>query len=130
MSVDFVKLIMKLKNASAVRKESLSIEYSKVRKDMSKLLYDEGFIQSFSLEFGKTKVPVRIHIILRYFFNKPLLVGLKLLSKPSLVKYMRLLDIYNIPDRRFVLFFSTDRGLITLLECKKFKVGGKLLFVC
>jgi small subunit ribosomal protein S8 len=130
MSVDFVKLIIKLKNASAVRKEFLSIEYSKVRRDILKLLYDEGFIQSFRFEFGKTKAPIRILINLRYSFNKALLASLKLLSKPSFVKYIRLLDIYNIPDRRFVIFFSTDQGLLTLLECKRFKVGGKLLFIC
>lgn len=130
MSVDLVKLIIKLKNASGTRKEFLSIEYSKIRRDVLKLLYDEGFIQSFHFEFEKRKAPVKIRIALRYSFNKALLTSLKLLSKPSLVKYMRLLDIYNIPDRRFVIFFSTDRGLLTLLECKKFKVGGKLLFIC
>lgn len=130
MSFDFVKLVLKLKNASAIKKEFLSIEYSKVRKDMISLLYDEGFIQSFDFEFGIANSPKKIRVVLRYFFNKPLLASLKLLSKPSQVKYMRLLDIYNIPDRRFVIFFSTDRGLLTTLECKRFKVGGKLLFVC
>lgn len=130
MSFDFVKFILKLKNASSVRKEFLYVEYSQLRKDIITLLYNEGFLQSFgSVSHSKNEL-VNILITLRYIYNKSLLEDLKLLSKPSHVKYMRLIDICNIPDRRFVVFFSTDRGLITALKCKRLKVGGKILFVC
>lgn len=130
MSFDFVKLILKLKNASSIRKEYLILEYSQLRKDVITLLYNEGFLQSFGLIRSRNNSCVNFLITLRYTFNKSLLEDLKLLSKPSHVKYMCLLDIYNIPDRRFVVFLSTDKGLITALNCKKSKVGGKLLFVC
>lgn len=130
MSFDFVKFILKLKNASSVRKESLYVEYSQLRKDIIILLYNEGFLLSFgSVLHAKSNV-IDILITLRYIYNKSLLEDLKLLSRPSHVRYMRLLDIYNIPDRRFVVFLSTDRGLITALRCKTLKVGGKILFVC
>ncbi len=130
MSFNFVRLILKLKNASSIRKEYLLIEYSQLRKDIITLLYNEGFLQSFGLVRHQQDSFVNILITLRYVFNKSLLEDLKLLSRPSHVKYMRLLDIYNLPDRRFVVFFSTDKGLITALNCKKFRVGGKVLFVC
>jgi small subunit ribosomal protein S8 len=130
MSFDFVKFILKLKNASSVRKESLYVEYSQLRKDIIELLYNEGFLQSFGLASRSRSNLVYILITLRYIYNKSLLEDLKLLSRPSHVKYMRLLDIYNIPDRRFVVFLSTDRGLVTALTCKRLKVGGKILFVC
>lgn len=130
MSIDFVQLIVKLKNASIIRKESLLVEYSIVRKDLLIMLYNEGFIQSFGLKTSKSFAIKRIWIDLRYLFSKALLENLKLLSKPSQVNYMSLLDICNIPDRKFVAFFSTDRGLLTALSCKQRRVGGKALFVC
>lgn len=130
MSFDFVKLIFKLKNASSIRKEFFTIEYSQLRKDTITLLYNEGFLQSFEFVRYRNNSCIDILVKLRYIFNKSLLEDLKLLSKPSHVKYMCLLDIYNIPDRRFVVFLSTDKGLITALNCKKSKVGGKILFVC
>jgi small subunit ribosomal protein S8 len=130
MSFDFVKFILKLKNASSVRKESFYAEYSQLRKDIITLLYNEGFLQSFGLVLHPKSGMLNILITLRYIYNKSLLEDLKLLSRPSHVKYMRLIDIYNIPDRRFVVFLSTDRGLITALKCKTLKVGGKILFVC
>ena len=49
MSFDFVQLIVKLKNASIIRKEFLLVEYSIVREDILIMLYNEGFLQSFGL---------------------------------------------------------------------------------
>jgi ribosomal protein S8 len=43
---------------------------------------------------------------------------------------MKVTDLCNIPDTKFIIFFSTDLGFLTALECKKLKVGGKLLFLC
>ena len=130
MSLDFVQLIVKLKNASIIRKESLVVEYSVVREDVLIMLYNEGFVQSFGFKPSKNFEIKRIWVNLRYLFNKALFENLKLLSKPSQVNYMSLLDICNIPDRKFVVFFSTDKGLLTALSCKQQRVGGKALFIC
>ena len=130
MSFDFVKFLFRLKNASLAKKETVRIKYSRVRKDMTETLYSEGFIQSFEIvddPLIKSKV---ILITLRYYFGKALLDRLHLLSKPSHVRYVKLIDICNIPDRRFVIFFSTNKGTLTTLGCKELKVGGKILFIC
>jgi ribosomal protein S8 len=130
MSFDFVQLIVKLKNASIIRKEFLLVEYSIVREDILIMLYNEGFLQSFGLKLSESFKIRRIWISLRYLYGKALFESLKLLSKPSQVNYMSLLDICNIPDRKFVVFFSTDKGLLTTLNCKRKRVGGKALFIC
>lgn len=130
MSIHFVEFLLQLKNASIARKETLSVEYSIIREDMTKLLYLEGFVQSFEMVIDKFSLIKKIQITLRYYQGKSLLEGLKLLSKPSHVRYMKFLDVSNIPDRRFVVFFCTDRGMLTTAECKKKKLGGKLLFIC
>ena len=130
MSVHFVRYLLQLKNASIAKKETLSVEYSNLRERMTTTLYVEGFIQSFEIVFDLSNNFKTILITLRYFFSRSLLEGLKLLSKPSHTRYMKFSDISNIPDRRFVLFFSTDKGILTLLQCKKYTIGGKLLFIC
>ena len=130
MSIHFVKFLLQLKNASIAKKETLSVEYSSIREKMTTLLYIEGFVQSFEIILDTLNNFKTILITLRYYFSRSLLERLKLLSKPSHVRYMKFSDISNIPDRRFVLFFSTDKGILTLLECKRHKIGGKLLFIC
>lgn len=130
MSVNFVKFLLQLKNASIARKEVVSLEYSRIRENMVEILYTEGFIQSFELVTDSLSGAKMIIVCLRYYFGRSLLEGVQLLSKPSHVRYMKLSDISNLPDRRFVIFFSTDKGTLTTLECKKQRVGGKLLFIC
>ena len=68
-------------------------------------------------------------ITLRYSYNKPALKSLKIISTPSHSKYLTLKDISKIQDRKNILFLSTNRGLLTGIECKKNKIGGTLLFM-
>lgn len=130
MSFDLVRFILTLKNASAINREKLDVEYSKVREDMITFLYHEGFIQSFCFKQSKKNGVRVISITLRSLFGKSLLENVQLISKPSLMKYMRLIDLCDISDRKIIIVFSTDKGFLTTLGCKKERVGGKLLFIC
>lgn len=130
MSFDLVRFILTLKNASAINRERLNVEYSKVREDMITFLYNEGFIQSFCFRQSKKNGVRVISITLRSLFGKSLLGNVQLISKPSLMKYMRLIDLCDISDRKIIIVFSTDKGFLTTLGCKKERVGGKLLFIC
>lgn len=130
MNTNLTKLLLALRNSSLSKKESLTVEHSHIREKMVKALYSEGFIQSFKLKLSSSEKLDQIWIKLRYCFDKSQLRDLKTLSRPSHEKYMKLADISNIPDKKFVIFFSTDLGFLTSLECKKKKVGGKLLFIC
>jgi small subunit ribosomal protein S8 len=130
MNNNIIKFLIQLKNASLYNLEVTSIEHSFLREDILRMLYDEGFIQSFKIKKSLLGEQKLFLVTLRYFFNKPILRNLQIFSKPSHIKYMKFLDIANIPDRKFVVFFSTNKGLLTNLECKKNRIGGKLLFVC
>jgi small subunit ribosomal protein S8 len=131
MNSKIVNFLVELKNASLARKETVSIEYSHLLENLVEVLYREGFIQSFIIKrnYKSTEKKV-IQVGLRYYFNKPVFNNLKLFSKPSYLKYMKFSDICNIPNKRFVCFFSTNQGILTTLDCKRKKIGGKLLFMC
>jgi ribosomal protein S8 len=80
-SIDF---LTSLKNASLFKKEYLIIKYSKNILDILRGLYDEGFVQSYKV------INSRIFILLRYFFNKPILKKLTVVSTPSRTRYFNL----------------------------------------
>ena len=130
MNTNFIKLLLALRNASLSKKENLIVEHSAIREKIVKLLYNEGFIQSFIFQTNPSTKRDFILITLRYSFDKSPLKFLKLLSKPSHTKYMKLADLCNIPDRKFIIFLSTTLGFLTSSDCKKSKIGGKLLFIC
>jgi ribosomal protein S8 len=130
MNINFIKYLFALKNASLSKKETVVVDYSFAREKMTKVLYFEGLIQSFSLTVNSSNEHVFIVIKFRYSFDKSHLKYLTLLSKPSRTKYMKIKDLCNISDKKLMVFLSTSLGFFTLFQCKRLKIGGKLLFVC
>ena len=130
MNNNLIKFLVQLKNASLLRKETTVFVCNFLHLKLLKILYLEGLIQSFCIGKQKKKDSFVIKVTLRYFYNKSILKNLKILSKPSHLKYIKYSDICKISDRKFVFFLSTSKGILTSLECKKKRIGGKLLFMC
>jgi len=93
-------------------------------------LYKEGFIQSFSIEEKKVNNVLKpiLNINLRYFYNKPLLKELKIISTPVQLAYLSVQNLAKLPSTKHVLFLSTSKGFLTGFNCKEKNLGGLLLF--
>ena len=130
MNINLIKLLSKLKNASLSKHECISTPYNKLYLKVVKLLYKEGFIQSFFVKktVSRLNTKFNIFITLRYVNNKSLFQNLNIISTPSRVNYLNIKDLSKISNKKIVLFLSTNRGLLTGLESKKYNIGGKLLF--
>jgi len=133
MNIYTIKFLIKLKNAALARKEIVFTSYNKLSFELVKCLYKEGFIQSFELKeifTSNSEKKYEIKIVLRFFYNKCVLKNIKILSKPSLTKHFSLKDLSKISTKKLVMFISTDKGILTSLDCKKYNLGGIPLFVC
>ena len=128
MNIYTIKFLIKLKNATFARKEKIVMPFNKLSLELIKCLYKEGFIQSFNIKtFSKQQ---KITVFLRFFYNKGLLKDLKIISTPAFICYLTLQDIYKLNNKKSVMFFSTNKGILTNFECKKQQCGGSLLFSC
>ena len=122
-----LKILINLKNASMVRKEKIAFKNpTKFVINLLVILYNEGLIQSFSLN----EVTSTALVFLRYSYNKNIFKNLKIFSKATTLSYFTYSDICKLSNKRFLLVFSTSKGLLTGLECKKQRLGGKLCFIC
>jgi small subunit ribosomal protein S8 len=130
MNYHTLKALNKIKNASLLNKEFVSLAYSNYTLDILKSLYREGFIQSYNILRDSDGVESKILIYLRSFFNKIILNKLIFISVPSNKKYMSAAKISYLPAKKNMFFFSTSFGVLTHLECKKKNTGGILLFLC
>ena len=128
MNNSIVNLLIQLKNASLVFKETIVVSYSALVLKMVKVLYKQGLIQHYRV-FNISTNKKGIKISIRYRFGKPVFGNLKILSKPSNLKYLRLKDLYKIREKKRIFFLSTSLGFLTSVECKKLRSGGKSLFV-
>jgi small subunit ribosomal protein S8 len=126
MNKSIANFLIKLKNSSLVNKEIINIRLENVILKIIKLLYKEGFIQSFKVNL-ETK---NILIYLRYSFNKSILKNIKIVSLPSKQLYIKYKELTRISSKNNFILVSTSVGLKTSLECKKNHLGGKILFLC
>ena len=125
MNLTTIRFLIALKNHSILKKEVLVYRYSKSIISILTVLYQEGYVQSFKILNTKF-----VYITLRYYFNKPILKNLKLISALSNPVYLTLKSLYNITDSKNTIFISTSKGIKTLYQCKRDKLGGESLFSC
>ena len=86
-----------------------------------KILWDEGFIIGYKIESTTNQ----LKIFLKYNNGKPVINSLKFLSKPGHRIYYSIKQIWKIDSGKYFIIFSTTKGLKTILECKKLKIGGE-----
>ena len=130
MNIQTIKNLNKLKNASLIRRESISLEYSFLILNIIQSLYKEGFIQSFKITTNLKTNKKFILVNLRYYFNKSIFKKLKILSSSSKIKALDFQNLSRLNIKKDVLFLSTSQGILTHLECKHRKLGGILFFIC
>jgi small subunit ribosomal protein S8 len=124
-----LKLLNSLKNAALAKKEFMTFPYNTLCLKVLDLMYEEGLIQSYTVNLVNFENK-QFKIYIRYNFGRSLLKNLKLISKPSNMRYLQLKDLYKIKEKKNILILSTSKGLLTSLKCKELKIGGKILFTC
>lgn len=124
MRISVIKALVTIKNGCRLRKTFVNLKFSTSYIKILKILYREGFIQSFHVDF----LNFQIVVYLRFFHNKNALTDIKFFSVPSHQKFISFFDLSRISSKKTFILLSTHKGLLNLSECKKYKIGGKLLF--
>ena len=112
-----------IKNGQIAKKSSISHPSKKICEAFLKILWTEGYILGYTVEKQNLK------IFLKFTKGKPALVSLKLITKPSKRVYYSAKQIWKLNSNQNCIIISTSKGLKTLNECKKQKIGGELFLV-
>ena len=119
--------VIRLKNAGAIRKASVSVPYSAFKMAIAEKLKDAGFVAGIEKK-GK-KVKKTIDIKLKYdAHGAHVISGVKRISKPGRRMYKSVHEIHSVRYGKGALVLSTPRGVLTDKEARKQKVGGEALF--
>jgi small subunit ribosomal protein S8 len=120
-------LIIRLANAGAIKKASVSMPYSAFRYAVADKLKDAGYVAGVEKK-GK-KIRKTLDITLKYdAAGAHAITGVKRISKPGRRLYKSMREIMPVRYGHGALLLSTPKGVLTDKEARKQKVGGEALF--
>lgn len=119
--------LTRVRNAIKANHRIVEIPSSKIKQEITKVLYDKGYIQSY--KFDDSGVQGTIKIALKYNPNtkQSAIVKLERVSKPGLRKYAGMDSMPRVLNGLGVAILSTSKGVMTEKEAKSLNVGGEVL---
>ncbi len=122
-------MFTRIRNASAIQRESVDIPLSKMKLGILKILKEEGFVKEFkTIPTGNEQSLVRVYLkygpLKRQIINK-----IERVSKSSRRVYKKAGEVGKIFGGIGIAIYSTPRGIISDKECRKLKIGGELICI-
>lgn len=120
-------MLTRIRNASSAKHDSVDIPASNMKKAIAQILVDEGYVKNFQvIEDGKQGI---IRVTLKYQgpSKKPVLMGLRRVSKPGLRIYSSSEDMPKVMKGIGTAIVSTSKGVMTDKKARKENVGGEVL---
>ena len=122
----YTDLLVKIKNAQAVKGETIKTSYSAMDKAVLDILEKKNFVGAVEV---KGRAPKKVlEINLKYINGKGVINGVNILSKPSRHLYTGYEDIRPVKQGFGLLVVSTSKGIMDGQSARKAKLGGELLF--
>ena len=119
-------LLTRIRNASSARHATVDIPASNVKKAITEILLNEGYIKAYQVvDDGKQGI---IRITLKYDENKTSVIsGIRRVSKPGLRIYSSCEDMPKVMKGLGVAIVSTSKGIVTDKKARELGVGGEIL---
>lgn len=120
-------MLTNIKNGQMAKKHVVLVPKKNICESFLKILWDEGFISGYKVS---TQNKNKFEIYLKYTNNgKPAVNSLKFLSKPGQRIYYSVKQIWKLNSCNTLIIFSTNKGLKSLSDCQKNKIGGEPLVI-
>lgn len=120
--------LTRLRNAIQARHRLVEIPASNLKKEITKLLFDKGYILNYKFEDdashqGVIKIALKYHPVTKV----PAIRSLDRVSSPGLRKYVGSDNLPRVINGLGIAIISTSKGLMTEKEAKNEKVGGEVI---
>lgn len=126
MTDPIVDLLTRIRNANAVKHEVVEVPSSSVKKAITNILLQEGYIKEIE-EYSDGIVPM-LRITLKYGANKEkVITGMKRISKPGLRVYCKKDETPKVLNGLGIAIISTSQGIMVDREARKNGLGGEVI---
>ncbi len=121
--------LTRIRNAQMAGHRIVTIPASNLKKSITEILYDQGYILKYKFE-DTANNQGQILIALKYDqeTKKPIIKKLKRVSRPGLRHYVKATELPSVINGLGTAVVSTSKGILTEKKARKENVGGEVLF--
>jgi small subunit ribosomal protein S8 len=127
MTDPIADFLTRIRNAVQAKHRIVEIPASNLKKEITKILFDKGYILSYKFEEQKPQDVIKIALKYHPKTKAPAIRKLERVSKPGLRKYKGASELPRVLNGLGIAVLSTSKGVITEKEAKNMNVGGEVL---
>lgn len=126
MTDPIADMLTRIRNANMVKHETVDVPASNMKKELARILLEEGFVRGYDvIEDGKQGI---IRIQLKYGqAGEKVITGLKRISKPGMRVYAAKEELPKVLNGLGISIISTSKGILTDRQARKEGVGGEVI---
>lgn len=119
--------LTRLRNALNANHRIVEMPASNTKKQITKVLFDKGYIQGYKFENDATQGSIKIALKYNPATKAPAMIHLERVSKPGLRKYAKATELPRVLNGLGIAILSTSKGVITDKEARQENIGGEVL---
>jgi len=119
--------LTRVRNAMKANHRVVEIPASNLKKEITKVLFDKGYITNYKFEDDAVQGVIKIALKYHPITKVPAIRTLTRVSKPGLRKYAGVDDIPRVLNGLGIAVMSTSKGVMTDKEARAQNIGGEVL---
>jgi len=119
--------LTRIRNAQMARHRIVEIPASNVKKRITEILYEKGYILKYKFEDNNKQGVIKIALKYDAQTKEPAIKSLERISRPGLRQYAKPGDIRRVQNGLGIAIISTSKGVMTDKEAKVQNVGGEVM---
>lgn len=128
MTDPIADMLTRIRNASRARHQKVGVPWSRVKENILKVFVQEGYVKEYKKVKAAEGAGEELIVQLKFDRdNRPIILGLKRVSRPSLKVYVGAQQLTPIRNGLGINILSTSKGILVDREAQRANVGGEVL---
>jgi small subunit ribosomal protein S8 len=121
-------MLTRIRNAAMARQQHTAMPSSQLKREIARILKEEGFIENFEVTRGREDVSDTLRVQLRYTpERKPVISHLSRISRPGRRVYVGRDEIPWVLSGLGVAIMTTPKGIMTGQQARRMGIGGEVM---
>ena len=119
--------LTRIRNASSAGHRVVEIPASKLKKEITKIIFDQGYILSYKFEENDVQGTIKIALKYDKETKEPIIRKIERVSTPGLRKYVGADNLPRVLNGLGITIVSTSQGVMTGKQARALNIGGEVI---